>query len=226
MNTFSHIYKEAFEGIRIRCGYYLGSYGESRILISFLDKTGSLEALSVTQDKLFGNLDSIWSSYTDYHLKWPVLIFDDVQGNVERVLLLSDIPVNESPNEYGLRFDYSNPSDITDALLEYNGEYLFLNPVGGANGFSLLIMWNYLLERQISLIGTQIGIDSFIKWVDKIEGFLQSFNLEMALEGLSISNTEHLHTKIGDDDHYSVYKSVIVPSPIANEDPYLRKLIG
>lgn len=59
-----------------------------------------------------------------------------------------------------------------------------------------------------------------------ITEYVDSFNIKDILSDLFIEVNEYFHTKPGDDDRYSVYRKAKLSSNIANNDFYLRNIIG
>lgn len=68
--------------------------------------------------------------------------------------------------------------------------------------------------------------DFFLNSIQKAKSYIDSFNIQEILSDLSVEVTEHFYHKVGDDDSYFVSRTAILSSPIANNDRYLKNIIG
>lgn len=71
-----------------------------------------------------------------------------------------------------------------------------------------------------------ILIDTYMEYVKKLKRYLDKINIYELLSDLKVTVEDHLKTKIGGDDTYSIYRSAEVSSPIVQKDNYLQRIIG
>lgn len=102
--------------------------------------------------------------------------------------------------------------------------------------FSKIVITRYVLstivnsiknDYQHSSVFSEGKYDDFYtKAIAAARNYIDSLRIEELISDLSIKVTENFGHKRGDDDRYSVFRTVSLSSSVANNDTYLKRLIG
>lgn len=178
--------------------------------------------------------------YSDFQVLLPVLCKIGGHANkVREILFLSDFPtIRPSDCNEGVQTGFSIlvKEPTKDSILLYNNAP-FINNSFRSDSERILVqlLTNYVaIKSQISLLS---GIANYIvpksyeteqkkRVISDFKEHINSFNLDNILSSLKVTIWDHYHTKIGDDDTYSVYKCVEIADDSVVLDGYLKSLIG
>lgn len=126
-------------------------------------------------------------------------------------------------------FLFRNRLLYDDNLLDVNPASLFYRSVITYSILSRIvnsIRSNAKRFSVFSVLHDYSPFDNMYKVIHGIKDYVNSFEIEDLLQDLEVEVSEHFRHKIGDDDSYSVHRQATLSSPIANNDNYLKNLIG
>ena len=172
-----------------------------------------------------------------YNGLYDPVMFSCTGEEINDIIFLNDIPLVESENANPGNVSYILSNSLVDESYVFNnGTKCFLTEYSEREKkFIGLFIKSVIMGRKIKQLTEESSYikatdykfnNKYLHVVKKYKDYINSFDLPSLLSSLSVSVTDHLRTKIGDDDTYYIYRHASLKDGTVVEDSYLRELIG
>ena len=175
-----------------------------------------------------------------YHRLHDPVVFTMNDGELKDIIFLKDIPIYErnDKNNYTGTYILTDTKSGSAELFFHNAKYESEGHSEKELSFIKLLLESVVINSYIdklAKISQEIrpldykwkeGKSNFYRLIKRYKEYINSVDLPALLSSLYVEVTDHLKTKIGDDDTYYIYRYATLKDGTAVDDDYLKEVMG